>query len=175
MWYLPAVVLLRANGNLRCAPWRAELSCVLALTSPCVLWTKLMLKTFWEPRLQYAKTNPLNPSPCSGSLWPPPAAVGCSSLQADHPQSCELPTTLLCNPSARGGCAELPSLLSLAGISLSLSVLIALPGTWPASSTLLFAHQSFHQNTVIYTVIYTEKHPHGLPRQQTNYQIICEF
>lgn len=91
------------------------------------------------------------------------------------PKGCELPTTLLCNPSAREGCARLPSLLSLAEISLSLSVLIAPPGTWPASSMLLFAHQSFHQNMVIYTVIYTEKHPHGLPRQQTNYQIICEF
>lgn len=90
------------------------------------------------------------------------------------PKGSEPPTTLLCSPSARE-VVQPTSLLSLAEISLSLSVSIPSPGTRPARSMLLFTHQSFHQNMVIYTVIYTEQHPHGLPRQRTNYQIICEF
>lgn len=150
---------------------------MLALSCPHVVQTELTPKMFWggqscntprQTRSSHCHTlvhsghqqQQRDVAPCKqtvpkGSETPLPSST--APLQGG---------VVLCYP---------PSPLSLAEISVSLLVSIAPAGTRPASSMLLFAHQSFDQNVVIYTVIYTEQRPHGLPRQRTNYQIICEF
>ena len=142
---------------------------------PHVVWSEPTPKMFWGAQAAICHSKPTHPI---STLWFTLTTNRnnrmwlLASSQSPKPARPSPPSTAaplqggLCNPSF---------LLSLTEISLSLLVLIAPPGTWPASSMLLFAHQSFHQNAVIYTVIYTKQHPHGLPRQRTNYQIICEF